>query len=567
MYGKSTLWLCNTRSNVTLYVVKDLNVPNGFRQIKLELMHGGKTVPTHISTTAEEVVLTSRYGAIRFVIAERGLILGRSTDGVSLLFTKKTGGGIFTPPAPEEPIMKMTDGSNGYVMRFGQSNLLVAPLSGSLTKKNGELIMSPDDKGEMEIALEDWATEPIVPRQRNAYPSYDGGVKNVRDDFGDFCKKVCPSLPAAYEPMRLQSLWQTWSMTVDPDGESEYVRTMVKMVHSIFEAAFVWQMPMQAIWLSRDMELAWDVFMSGFEHQEENGRLIDSVGYRADPPGGIALKPPVHGLCLLWLMENRDLSSVPPEEKEKFWDGLRRWTEYFENEHDTDGDGVYEFKHILETGWEDAPCYNVGFPCASPELNAFIALNMEALARFGREIGKPENVCTMWEDKSRSLIMKIPEKFWDGTKWFAFNAKTGQRSDSSTLALFCTLVLGDRLPQDVIDKSIKFMYGPDGFDTPYGLATEGLTSDYFRHGFTMGSVMTPGMFLGVLALEACGRSDLAKDAAKKYCDVLCKHGMFHINNALNGKEDKTLTAFGEQGLFWSAWASSCYFWLADTYGK
>ena len=32
-------------------------------------------------------------------------------------------------------------------------------------------------------------------------------------------------------------------------------------------------------------------------------------------------------------------------------------------------------------------------------------------------------------------------------------------------------------------------------------------------------------------------------------------------------EDRSLTAFGEKGLFWSAWTSSCYFWMADRYGR
>ena len=68
-----------------------------------------------------------------------------------------------------------------------------------------------------------------------------------------------------------------------------------------------------------------------------------------------------------------------------------------------------------------------------------------------------------------------------------------------------------------------------------------------------------------LAFEACGRADLARDVALKYCRALKEHGFFHIYNALSGCEDRSLTAFGERGLFWSAWTSSCYFFLADRY--
>ena len=53
----------------------------------------------------------------------------------------------------------------------------------------------------------------------------------------------------------------------------------------------------------------------------------------------------------------------------------------------------------------------------------------------------------------------------------------------------------------------------------------------------------------------------------RYARTLRDNGMFHIHNALNGKGERGLVAFGEKQLFWSSWASSCYLFLADRYGK
>ena len=55
--------------------------------------------------------------------------------------------------------------------------------------------------------------------------------------------------------------------------------------------------------------------------------------------------------------------------------------------------------------------------------------------------------------------------------------------------------------------------------------------------------------------------------ANRYCAALRAHGFFHIYNALSGREDRSLTVCGERGLFWSAWTSSCYLFLADRYGR
>jgi glycogen debranching enzyme len=278
------------------------------------------------------------------------------------------------------------------------------------------------------------------------------------------------------------------------------------------------------------------------------------------------LKPPVHGICLTWLMENGILKDIPKESKAKVLDGLIKWTEYFVNFRDKDKDGLVEFQSFLETGWEDAPYYNIGFPCASPDLNALLALQMEAVAKLGREVGRPETECADWEKRSAALIKKIVEKLWDGERFFAFNAETGKKSDSNTIALYMPLLLGKRLPQNIIEKCLAQLFAPGGFDTPYGLASESLDSVYFAHGFTRGSIITPAEFLMCLAFEACARPDLAKATANKYCAALREHGFFHINNALTGNADRSLTAFGERGLFWTAWTSSCYFYLAGKYG-
>jgi hypothetical protein len=559
LYGKSNLWLANTRTQYG----SDFNAPNGFRQIKFELIKDGKSWPTVIDTTPYEVVLRCNFGEVRFTIAERRLVLAKGTDGLTLRITpggaNRSTAAFFSLPSS----VAQNDDIGSQLVGFGTTKVLLLPLKGTLANR-GSWELAPDANGELLLGMEEWTVDPQH-RPTSEYPTYEQGLADVTADFDGFCKRVCPKLPDKYEPGRLKALWQTWQMTVEPDGETDYKHTMVKMIHCIFEAAFVWQQPMQAVWLSNDINLAWNVYASSFDQMDKNGRIVDALTPRAQPSDG--LKPPVHGLALLWLMENRDLSGIPIDEKRAVWERLEKWTNYWVNFRDSDHDGIMEFQHIIETGWEDSPSFNCGFPNADPGLNAMLALCMEALSKFGRAIGADSAKCDYWQAKSEALVKKIPETFWDGERWFAFNPITGERSDSKTVALYAALILGKRLPQEIISKSIDWLFGPDGCDTPYGLASEAPSSPYFRHGFTMGSVITPAQFLMVIALDACGRNDLAAKVANNYCAILRDYGYFHIHNALTGHEDRSLTAFGERGLFWSAWASSCYFFFAERYGK
>jgi len=558
LLGKNNLWLANTRTTYG----NNFNAPNGFRQIKLNIFKDGFVRPGILTTTPYEVKLVNDFGEIDFVIAERRLVLAKGSNGVSLQLTpggtQQAGVVFFALPTA----IDQHDEIGSRLVTFGASKVLLIPLKGTLTVNGPTILVTPDESGEFLLGIEEWTHDPTR-RPTSEYPTYEQGLASVKEDFDSYCAKVCPKLPPKYEPKRLQALWQSWNMTVEPDGESDYKHTMVKMIHCIFEAAFVWQQPKQAIWLSNDLPLAWSVYTSSFDQMDANGRIVDALTYRAQPSDG--LKPPVHGAALLWLMKNRDLSNVP--DKEHVWERLAKWTSYWLNFRDIDKDGVVEYQNIIETGWEDSASFRVGFPNASPDLNALIALCMEALAKFGRYIGKDEAICAEWESKSKALIAKIPEKFWDGKKWFAFNADNGAKSDSDTIALYITLMLGERLPKEIIDKSIENIFREGGFDTPFGLASEALDSPYFGHGFTQGSVITPAQMLMVLAFEECGRPDLAKSVANKYCAILRDYGFFHIHNAYTGHEDRSLTAFGERGLFWSAWASSCYFYLAERYGE
>ncbi|MDR1217291.1 MAG: hypothetical protein LBJ99_01760, partial [Oscillospiraceae bacterium] len=535
LYGKSTLWLCNCR--ILGGAMSNLDKPNGFRQVRLDAVKDGVALPCVISTTQSEVILETRHGSIRFCIGERKLVMARSDDGLTLRVTP-------TPAFMSPASVNMMD-SGRRLIDFGVTHIVVTPLTGELAASHAFLDMAPDASGVMQAAFEEFLIDPVL-RGVGDYPSYETCVKSVEDDLNEFCARVMPSLPGEYESMRLPALWHTWSMIVLPDGESDYKRPMVKMMHSLFEGAFVWQQPMQAIWLSNDPELSWQVFISGFDNLDANGRMVDGLGFRASV-GGLGLKPPVHGAALMWLLDRDIYKDVPDAEWEPVYEGLITWTNYFLNFRDRDGDGVAEFQSLLETGWEDAPYYNNGFPCASPDLNALLALQMEAVARLGRKLGKPAAESDGWEKKSKELIGKLIAKFWDGERWFAYNAETGVKSSSATVSLYVPLILGKRLPQDIIDKSIAFMFGPDGFNTPYGLASEGLTSDYFHHGFTQGCVITPAQLLFVLAFEACGRPDLAKTVAQGYCTALRKHGFVHITNPLNGHCDRSLTAWGEPG--------------------
>ena len=148
------------------------------------------------------------------------------------------------------------------------------------------------------------------------------------------------------------------------------------------------------------------------------------------------------------------------------------------------------------------------------------------------------------------------------------NAITKEKSKPTSLILYCTLILGKRLPQEIIDRSISQIFDCGEYETEFGLATEQINSPLFRHGWCGGSIATPAEALIALGLDFCGRPDLAKKRAVAYLKNLEKNGLYHIHNTFDGKQEyQTPMFFGERSMFYSGWTSGCYLFLASRYGK
>ena len=549
IFGAASLWLSNTRGGSTIGAVTN-------RQIKLEIQQNGKAIASVNSTTPYEVIQESDHGQVRYCIGGRNFVrcLGTGLQGSSLVMRPSAPRGFLAGAS----FYDLMDGT--WQLGFGESRMRLIPITGKLTQEGMQFRMTPGEDGVIELVFEEYTLDP-VPGDIHSFPDYEACLADVKKDFDSYAAAVMPELPAPYEDMRLQALWTTWSHTNDAHEDDLFRHTVVKMMRGVFEHISGWQQAMQAICLSKDLKLAWSILASCFDYQDANGRIADIYDNQTLPKD--TMKPPFQGVALLWLMRNRDLSVIPAEEKKKLYNGLKKWTEFFLLCRDLDHDGIWENRKAGETGWEDGPYFYVGFPLASPDMNAYLEICMEALAAFGKELGEPD--ADSWQKRADELRDKIIKTFWDGERWFAFNATTKQAAKSDSLPLYAALILGDRLPRDIAEKSIEYIFREGTFETPYGLATESLTSPLYRGGWCQGSVVTPVHIIFPLAFEALGRKDLAKRIAKEYCDLLKNTGFYHFHNAISG-EPSIGSAMGvEKTLFWSAWTSSCYLFLADRY--
>jgi hypothetical protein len=556
--GETELWVSTARQRPNDRNNGNLFGDNHFRQIRVEIIKDGQAQESRLETSPYELTLASKAGAARFCIGDPKYLACRCDSGAALRLTHGASGQMLGG----SPFLDLLDGA--CKSNFGNYFMLYVPLKGALRCcENGVLEVYPDKNGVLELVMEESLVDP---RRRESYMSYDECVAAVTRDFDSFAASVAPYLCEKYSERGRQALWTLWGLTSVPDGETVYRRRMIRMIRSSFEAAFSWQHGMHAIFLSaRDLPLAWELLLSCFDTQDSTGRIADSLTYNGP---GETMKPPVQGLAFLWLREHYDLSGLPKAELEYLWNGLERWTRFHLEYRDLDGDGIIENHNAGETGWEAASYFNLGFPLASPDINAYLALQMEALSVLGGMIGKDARVCDYWAGMSAKTIEKIIATFWsepDG--WSAVNIVTKERGGAMSAVPLCTLVLGKRLPREIIDKTVSKLFDTPGFNTPFGVASENQNSPHFTNNWCGGSIDTPLEALLVVGLENCGLPDKAAIIAREYLETLLHNRLMHIHDSFTGAPlDGDIHFFTELTLFNSGWTAGCFIFLADRYG-
>ena len=116
------------------------------------------------------------------------------------------------------------------------------------------------------------------------------------------------------------------------------------------------------------------------------------------------------------------------------------------------------------------------------------------------------------------------------------------------------LVLGSRLPKEIIDKMTADLLGEGEFLTKYGLASERLDSDQYRvMGLARGFVLPPQHLLLLTGMYDAGKVDEAKMIAERYCMAMRDNGF----NMLIDPDRAGRSAFA------CSWPTCAFLILAD----
>ena len=365
--------------------------------------------------------------------------------------------------------------------------------------------------------------------------SFDDVLADVRAEWDKW------RAPGADDAQMLAD-YVCWASVVAPEGH--FARPAMLMSKNWMTHVWSWDHCFNAMALTeRHPALAWDQFCIPFDGQDDSGVLPDLTN------DALRIwnftKPPIHGWALRWMLERTD--AITPDQLEEIYPRLCRWTRWWLRERDDDGDGLPQYNHGNDSGWDNSTAFDVGFPVEGPDLTCFLVLQMDTLADVARRLGKTREAA-QWVQEADALLARLREHFWRGDHFVAPRSGTHDvASDGDSLFPFLPLVLGTRLPADMAGPLLAALREPGRFLTPYGAATESTASPFYTpNGYWRGPVWAPPVLLLVDGLTRRGERELASEIADGFCRAFRKSGSAENFDALSG------TGLRDRAYTWTA---------------
>lgn len=374
-------------------------------------------------------------------------------------------------------------------------------------------------------------------------------------DWRQFSLKM-PSVPQQYEAEARQSWLNTWYATA-PATQPNFPTAPVLMAKAYMNALWPWDCCFNALALGvTDLDAGLDQLMLPFALQKEDGQLPDKTG--PDDAFLGCTKPPIQGWALGKLM---DWHHIPNARLEVIYPKLVKWTDFWFTQRDHNGNGIPGFSGVnpgWDSGWDNSTVSGGEGENEAPELQAYLILQMQTLARIATQLGRKDEA-TKWSDRATAHLKLFRQTYWlEGRLVTRLDGGKRIIHQPTSLEPMMSLVLGENLDAEMFNGMVKQL---DDYLTPYGLASEMPSSPLYRSdpdAYWCGPIWAPATYLVIDGLNRSGRRDLAIDLAQRFDRLIQQAGGYYENfDAKTGKGLKTKAY---------TWTSSVHLLLLHEYG-
>ncbi len=524
----------------------------GIREIfQMQPCWQGQPIPFETHVTPGLLTISTARGIIQVTFDGPNVVRIRSNDPIGLELNKTSMGW-------SDNLVRLAENRWDVHCFHNRVRFMLTLMRGNIsikapwqedTCKAINLNLNPDnDSGGFECVFDDYERAWIP----NTYPRpFETCADLLKKEVDDWFSRFPQPAPGYEETSRLAE-YIHWNNTVGTSG----LITRPRIVDSKNWMNFVWGWGNSILAMALHQshpEDAWNMSTAFFDKQDDTGKLPDCYSDQGVVWG--YTKPPIDGWALSWMMRRH--AEFSTTQLRELYSHLSLMTTWWLNYMDDDKDGIPQYLHGNDSGWDNASCFDHGGPFESPDLSSYLILQIEFLADIAALLGRFSDAA-MWRWREETLSKNFIQHCWNGERFICpRSGDHGLAQNDDSLLNFIPIILGHRLPEAIQKKLISGLKEPGRFLTDHGLATESLRSPFFKeNGYWRGAVWPSSTVLILDGLKSCGEETFARDLARRYCEMYRMSGSAENFSALTGagQRDRAYT-----------WASSAFLILQQEF--
>ena len=161
--------------------------------------------------------------------------------------------------------------------------------------------------------------------------------------------------------------------------------------------------------------------------------------------------PPLAGIAAARLMDENMLNDSR-DMIFKVYSKLEPLARWCATERTVDPDDLSFYAYRFEAGMPKSPeFFKAGEPVLAPDLNTYLILLSDALGKLAK-MEYDDGMAKKWAANAKTLFIKLIAELWDGENFIGKNAYTDDVSEPDAFLSLVPILLGSRLPQEIISK-------------------------------------------------------------------------------------------------------------------
>jgi len=332
--------------------------------------------------------------------------------------------------------------------------------------------------------------------------------------------KAAPEVAAEYRPQYYYAWWVMRAGLIS----SRFFTTREAMIPSLTQYVGVWQWDAYFHALAyRHVEkhLAQDQIRIMLDHQREDGMIPDAihdegiVTHVNVPLDRDVTKPPLIAWAA-WKLYELDGDR---EFLNEIYEPIVRWNSWWFEKNDLDQNGLCEYQHPYSSGLDDSPLWDEGMPVESPDLNTYLFLQQEALAKIAAVIGE-EAEAQVWRERAQAMVQRMIRLTWDQGSGFFMARHKGTPVNTRTPFNLFPLLTG-QLPQAITSLMVENLTDGRQFWSRYPVSTVSMSDPkYDPNRMWRGPTWINVNYLIIEGLRRSGYADLANKLRQETLDLV-----------------------------------------------